>query len=650
MQNILLKKIKSKFILIKVFDYIEENKKLQLFSYSKYFQEILGIKLFDYQQTYYNKKGIKFDDLNDFLSLKDQIKSDRTVYDHFNTNLLKDNLQSYLNKKNLNYDILKSYLIDYNRYYFNNNLNLEKKPKKSIDIYSPFFDDLIKNRCLDIFIIPIEIELIEKFQLYNDYREAFDKLNKFKSNTSVKINYKNANIISLIKDFHINFEFIKGLDMINIGSEKNINYDILFKNVFSFNNFGKNLIDLNLKIHDVWGKITDSNNFEKINSFQNLKALELNGFKFQNNFTLNLNNIMVLNLRNCSNIYLSKNNKLESLLLSNCNILENENLIKLENLEKCELLNYKNNQKYHKIFDFSSFIHLKILNCQTCDFIHLTDESSLENAHLETTNADYKNEKEFIEKIFKLKKIKEVNFDIYSLNLETISNININNSSLNKMHIGIKNEFENANFSGLISKFSNLSEFKIDLQAGEEYFNVNIKINENKNCKINKLCISGCGVHNIELCCGTYSKLLEIKFEENGNITNLKDVFPLFKENCQIIFNELNTFYFMNKDLSTEQVPFEVLNNLYNNLDKMPNLKALCIICFCNEMKNELYEKFIKKLLEMKLDSITLELHIFNEEGDFDRGDDYTLEELKEIYPLTLDNKEYNIMKYEEIE
>ena len=57
------------------------------------------------------------------------------------------------------------------------------------------------------------------------------------------------------------------------------------------------------------------------------------------------------------------------------------------------------------------------------------------------------------------------------------------------MYIGIKKEFKKANFSGFISKFENLSELKIDFQGGEEYFYVNIIINENKNCKINKLCL-----------------------------------------------------------------------------------------------------------------------------------------------------------------
>ena len=636
----MLKKIKSKFILNTIIDYIKEDNKLQIFLFSKYYQQILGIKLLDYQQQYFNKKGIELDDLKIFFS-PIQIRNN-----NFNRNILKDNLKLYLNKNNIKYDLLKSYLIEYNKCLIKD-LNKENEQKKPIDIYSPFFDDLLKNRCLEFFIIQIDFEFIEKFQLYNDYKDIFDKLNIFKSNFCIKISFKNENVISLIKDFKINFELLKGLDMINIGNEKNINYDSLFKNLFDFNNLGKNIINLNLKVHDVWSKIDDSKNFEKINSFKNLKTLELNGFNFQKKFILNLNDIIFLNLRNCSNIILAKNNKLKTLFISNCNILKNISLSKFENLEKIELSNYKNSQKYFEVFDFSCFVNLKFLNCQTCDFIHLPDTSSLEKAYLiSTISNNLETEKLIFEKICKLQKLKEISFDIYTANIEDILNINYNNPSLEKMYIGIKKELQNANFYGLINKFNNLSELKVDFQAGEEYFTVNLKIKETNNCKVNKLYISGCGASNIELYCGPYLNLVEIKLYENGNITNLKDTFPLFKENCPIIFNKLTNFHFINMELSTEPFPFEVINNLYNNLNKMPNLKNITIKCYSSEMNKDYYKHFIKKLLEMKLDSITLDIHQMDEEDD-SLGDNYTFEELKEIYPLILKNKKYDIAKYE---
>ena len=640
MKTNLLKNIKSKFIFNKVFDYIGQNKKLQIFKYTKYFQEILGIKIFDYQQIYFNKKGIKLDDLNKFFSPKYHI-----INNYFNKDILKNNLLSFLNDNDISYNSLKSYIFEYYKN-LTTNLNNENKTKILIDIYSPFFDDLLENGYIELFTIPIEMNIIEKYQLYNDYIIAWEKLNKSNSNLSIIINFKNERDITLLKDFNINFEKIKNLDMINIGNEKNINYNNLLKNIFSLNNFGKNLINLNLKIHDIWSKITDLKLFEKFNNFQKLKTLELNGFNFENNFILNINNLISLNLRNSTNIILSKNNKLKYLLISNCNILKNESLIKLENLEKCELLNYKNNQKYHEILDFTSFSNLKFINCEICDFIHLADITPLENANINSTidnNAEI--EKSMIEKICKLKKLKEVSFDIYNINLEVISNINYKNSSLNKMCIHMKNEFQNANFYGLINKFENLLELNLEFQGGEEYFESNLKIIENDKCKINKFSISGCGVHNIELYCGPYSNLNELKLDENGKISNLKDSFPLFQNNCQIKFDKLNNFTFINKELSIEPVPFEVLNNLYNNLNKIQNLKNIYINCYSSEMNKEFYEKFIKKLLEMKLDSITFEVQKMGNEEINDLNDFYKLEELKEIYPLVLTDKKYNINK-----
>ena len=63
-------------------------------------------------------------------------------------------------------------------------------------------------------------------------------------------------------------------------------------------------------------------------------------------------------------------------------------------------------------------------------------------------------------------------------------------------------------------------------------------------------------------------------------------------------------------------------------------------------MNKEYYKNFIKKLLEMRLDSITLDIHQMDEEDD-SLGDNYTFEELKQIYPLILEDKKYNIAKYE---
>ena len=624
----ILKKISSKFVLENIFNYIKDtNYKYKLFCYSKYFQNLLDIKLFDYKEKYFTKIGISFDQ---YFSLQDKK----------NKNVLNDKLKSFTHSKHIDIESLKQYLVEYYKHNLNKLSGIDQQ-KSILDIYSPFFDVLAQNGCLDSFIIPIDIDEINKFKLKKDYVKAFGNLDK---NYSIKINFRNEKDISELKDYKINFELVNELNLINVGNEKNINYDKLFKNLFSSQNFGQNLSKLSLKIHELWNKITDSNIFEKINNLKNLKYLELNGFFFEKNFHLKLNGLKTLILKNCKNIILSSYSNLTSLVISNCIILKNESLIKLENLEKCELLNYRNDQNFNSIIDFPSLSKLKFLHCEPYDFIHLSDKCLIENAELETLNTTSKKiEKNVIEKICKLQSLKVVNFCIFSINLGSISNIKFKNKSLQKMNLSLKGEFESANFSGLINKFENLTELYADIGSYDEYMPMNLFVKEDPGCKIKNLHITGIGTPKVEIVCGPYSNLTQIKFDETANIANLADTFPLFNKNCKVVFNKLNCFYFKIGEIPSDGIPIEIIKNLYNNLDAMPNLKEFHFVCVSNGIQKELYENFVKKLLEMKLDTINFEIH----EGEYNMDlPQYTLDELKEIYPLTLDDKNYTILKF----
>ena len=639
MENKLLNKIKSKYICKIIFDLTYDNLKYKLFNHSKHFQSILDIKLINYKEKYWTKKGIKLDE---YLSFKTQNNYNPN---HFNKKLLYDKLKSFTDKNNINLDSLKSYLIDY----YINQKNL-KAPKLFIDIYSPFFEELSKNECFDLFIIPIEIDFIIKNQLVDDYKTAFKKMNNNElNNICVKINYKNENDIKLLLGIIDNFEKIQDLDFTNIGNEKNIKYDDLFKKIFSAKNFGQNLKKLYLKIHDVWGTINEINIFEKINNLTNLKSLELNGFKFQKNFELNLKNIISLTLRNCSNIVLSSSNSLQDIILSNSIMIKNKSLAKFNNLEKCELLNYRKGQNFNSIIDFSSLINIKYLTCLPHDFIHLTENSYAENINLfsiELIEPDI--EANLVKKIFKLKHLKDISFSINNNIFEEIVEINETNTSLNKMNIAFKEMYEINNFSEFIKKFENLSEIKIDINIGEDESVMELKIEEDNNCKIDKLSLYGFGFQNFEIICGPYSNLVELDLHENGQISNLDQAFPLFQKNCEVKFNKMTKFFYSNWELLQFETPLTVLENLYNNLNKIPNLKNFELVCIVSEISKEFYEKFIKKLLEMKLDYIKFTISKKDEEGDIYDTADYTLEELIEIYPDTLINKNYSISKYPE--
>ena len=634
-----LYKIKSQYICRKIFDITYDNLKYKLFNHSKHFQEILGIKLIDYKEKYWEKIGIKLDD---YLSLKTQKDYNPNK---FNKKLLNDKLKTFVDKNNINLDSLKSYLIEF----YQNQKNL-KKPKLFLDIFSPFYEELSKSDCFDFFIIPIEMDLIDKNQLISDYRTSFENLNKNGlNNICIKINFRNERDIDLLKDININFGKIKDLDFINIGNEKNINYDSIFNKLFLEPNFGKNMEKSNLKIHDVWGKINDIKTFEKINNFSNLISLELNGFKFQNNYKIKLQNITSLNLRNCSGIELSDSDKLDNLMISNTDIKENKSLSKFKNLEKCELINYRNNQNFYSIIDFSNLINLKNLTCLPHDFIYLTEKSLVEKIDLMDMGGDTSKdiEKNIINKIFNLKHLKEINFCInYIVDFEEILENIEKNISLIKMHIMFEHVTEINSFSEFIKKFENLSELDIHINIGEEESIMELNINQDKNCKIEKLSIFGFGFEKFEVTCGPYSDMTELIFQENGQISNLEEAFPLFQKNSDIKFNRLNKFIYSNWEIDLFETPVQVLENLYNNLNKMTNLKIFELSCVCNEISKEFHEKFIRKLLEMKLDDIKFNVI----KKDEDEPMIYTNEELIELYPDTLTNKKYNIYKYPEIE
>ena len=89
---------------------------------------------------------------------------------------------------------------------------------------------------------------------------------------------------------------------------------------------------------------------------------------------------------------------------------------------------------------------------------------------------------------------------------------------------------------------------------------------------------------------------IELKLDQIGFLTNLKDIFPLFQKNCKIKFDKLNTFCL--SQFSEGEYPFEIFENLFNNLDKIPNLKNFEINCCSDDIDNEIYEKFKRNQIQ----------------------------------------------------
>ena len=126
---------------------------------------------------------------------------------------------------------------------------------------------------------------------------------------------------------------------------------------------------------------------------------------------------------------------------------------------------------------------------------------------------------------------------------------------------------------------------------------------------------------NINLFCKYFKYLEEYNLAFSNHVAGIKVLFPIFNSDCKDIFNNLISFKF-SQNAETKQ---DILYNIYKNLDKMCNLKHFTLCLKKGNIEKDFYEKFIKKLLSLKLHSISFNI--------LDNHKNYSEKELKEIYP-----------------
>ena len=282
-----------------IFNYIKDkNYKFKLFKYSKKLQKKIGIDLIDYQEKYIIQLGINFED---YLTFKG----------NENENFIKDILTIRLNSNLMNY--INLYMNDIQKIairHFEKKINFLENKKQTIEIYSPFFEALSQSKIFEFFIISISLSRIAKFNLKNDYISIFNKMNIFNSNySSINMDFENNNDINDLKYFNINFGQIKNLIVFQNGSSS-INYNNFLNTLFSFNNFGNNLIVLDIIFHPIVYienngvmDYIDPDAFEIVNNFKSLRKLMLVGFRFTKLFNLKLYNLEKLILHYCNNVF-----------------------------------------------------------------------------------------------------------------------------------------------------------------------------------------------------------------------------------------------------------------------------------------------------------------------------------------------------------
>ena len=182
-QKCLIEKIKSKYILNTIFDYISnDDYKLKLFIHSKTLQN-----KFDLQIEY------RYSFLKEYLNIKEFILLD-LINEKLDTNYFYTNLNNILDYIHLTVEESKQI----SKIIYKNYIKEQTKNRKiykytdflsTIDIYSPFIEFAISN---DFHFINIPLDDIQKYNLKNDYISFFKKQNENNTKMKILISLKNA--------------------------------------------------------------------------------------------------------------------------------------------------------------------------------------------------------------------------------------------------------------------------------------------------------------------------------------------------------------------------------------------------------------------------------------------------------------------------
>ena len=360
----------------------------------------------------------------------------------------------------------------------------------------------------------------------------------------------------------------------------------LFNTITTVDNLFTNLLYLKISITHCY-KVKDFYLIDNINNFKLLRYLELEYFLFSDQiFELKLDSLKVFKIVNCRGITISDNScfNLKELYIIKSDISYINSPLKFPNLEKCIFYlylkddNIKTSYNYmarlNASIDFSSFYNLKVLNVEADDFLNLKN-NTLESLTVVSNDIDNTKEKEkrIIEKIISMKSLKEVILSIKLLDDNDISKIPGENSSVEKLDIYWDKTIPDCMIINLQKKFPNVNNFSLT-NSPKNLYDTNLQIEENKNCKINKLALYG-GHSNIKLYCLSFENLVEFDLHMFiDKFDGIKGSLPFMSKNCILTFKSLKSF-----KLKVHNLDFELLNNICDNLEKMPNLKTLKLEC-----------------------------------------------------------------------
>lgn len=656
----MLEKINSIYIHEKIYEYIKDvNFKHKLFKHSKHYQKILELDNSSYKEKYIFQTKINFNDYLCCYSLFNGKPKD------FDKNILSKKLEEDLKKHHLNINTVYEFLDNYfgkikkkideiekekkeqkdkdKSKKSNNSNNVNKTDKNNdnnsnpnkkdyvinqISIFSPFYEHISKTDYFEILKMIISSKLIEKFNIKGDYISAFEQINELNLKYPIlEYHYKDSNDINYLKDLKIRFGKVKRFTATHDFSIYIKDYDYFFKTFFSFNNIEKNLVYLNLFIGCNRDLRIESNSIRNLNSCTSLEILELKSFKFKTTFVFNLKNLEKLILKNCENFTFEEDSclNLKLLYLLDCIVENPTSLLKLPELEECRLLQniIRVKQTYNSIIDFKSLKNVKGITAEISGFINM-EETSLTNATLYSYTDSYEFEKIMIEKLISISTLKEINIELKEIDDFVISEFLGKNVSVTNIDIKWLNEKKDCIIDNLLKKFINVK--TINIVTSYKRCQSYLEIRENPDCKIVNFSLKIGGKKNIILYCQSFEDLESVDFYVNGEVVNLIDSFPLFKEDSEVRFKSLTYFKYTNYCNETSLL---FLQNLYNNLDNMPILRNFEFHCVTKDINLEIYKIILRKILMMKLNSINFSIKQNLNDGNMQ----YSEYELKAMFP-----------------
>ena len=474
----------------------------------------------DYNKLYLAKKNIS---LKKYLYVENK-------NENFDKNKFENKLKEDSKKLNISYNLIKQILLD--------DFELNPDNTNEIDIYSPLFNEIINNEhIIDSFDICINTKFIEKNKLHNDYKIKFKQMNEKKINYSgIILYYKGDKDIDYFKKFDICYSQIKRLTLKNCIPlyYEFFSYITFFGDLFSLKDIEKNLLVLNIQIDSVLRDI-DPSLLEKINSFNLLEDLSLSYFSFKNEFEIKLKNLKVINFESCKNILLTENcSDLKELKITDSILVKPQKILKMKNLEKIDF--YYGKPNLCEIIDFSELNKLTYLICNVNDFLKL-NESQLKYINI----YDYQDfsgiKNKIFEKIISIKSIKELKMKISEKYISQIKNIEGENKSLTKAELNFRDIEKNCELTEFQKKFPNLLKLNLfgttNIIQNKEIY---IDIKEDSNCKVNHLSLVNYSGQKIKLFIQDFQTLNYFDLSISNKITNLKNVLPIFNDDCFTTF------------------------------------------------------------------------------------------------------------------